>query len=83
MDVTSPYKFIWSGDIHGPKPYKLVRLRCAFISQTPVAQPSKSKQLPGVPGMSWPMYTKDPDIAGQTWERCTRDPGHPGHGGTF
>ena len=23
MDVTKPYKFIWFGDIHGPKPFML------------------------------------------------------------
>ncbi len=34
--VTKPYKVIWFGDIHGPKPYKFVGFRWAFISQTPV-----------------------------------------------
>jgi hypothetical protein len=27
MDVTKPYKFIGFGDIHSPKPYKLIGLR--------------------------------------------------------
>ena len=36
MYVTKPYKFIWFGDIHGPKPYKFKELRWALISQTPV-----------------------------------------------
>jgi hypothetical protein len=36
MDVTKPYKNIWFGDIHGPKPYKFIGLRWAFISQRPV-----------------------------------------------
>jgi hypothetical protein len=39
MDVTKPYKFIWSGDVHGTKPYKLLGSRWAFISQTPVVLP--------------------------------------------
>ncbi len=29
MDVTKPYKFIWFGDIHGPKPYKFIGFRWA------------------------------------------------------
>jgi hypothetical protein len=44
MDVTKTYEFIWFGDIHGPKPYKFIGLRWAFVSQTPVAQPR-----PGMP----------------------------------
>ncbi len=36
MGVTKPYRFIWFGDIHGPKPYYIMGLRWAFISQTPV-----------------------------------------------
>ncbi len=36
MDVTKPYKFIWFGDLHGPKPYKFIGFGWAFISQTPV-----------------------------------------------
>ena len=38
MDVTKPYEFIWFGDIHGPKPYKFIGFRWAFISQTPVVR---------------------------------------------
>ncbi len=26
MDVKKPYKFIWLGDMHGPKSYKLHRV---------------------------------------------------------
>ncbi len=37
MDVTNQYNFTWFGDIHGPKPYKFIGFRWAFISQTPVA----------------------------------------------
>jgi hypothetical protein len=36
MDVTKPYKFTRFGDIHGPKPYKLIGFHGALISQTPV-----------------------------------------------
>ncbi len=36
MDVTKPDTFVWFGDIHGLKPYKSIRFRWAFISQTPV-----------------------------------------------
>ncbi len=35
MGVTKPYKYKWSGDIHGPTPYKLEGFRWAFIPQTP------------------------------------------------
>ncbi len=38
MDVTKPYKFIWLGDIHGPKTYQFIGFRWAFISQTPVVR---------------------------------------------
>jgi hypothetical protein len=34
MDVTKPYKFIWFGDIHGPKPYKLIGFGCLRILGT-------------------------------------------------
>ena len=34
MDVTKPYKFIWVGDIHGPKPYESSGRRWASILQT-------------------------------------------------
>jgi hypothetical protein len=37
MDVPKPYKFIWFGDIHGPKPYKSTGSRATNISHTPVA----------------------------------------------
>ncbi len=30
MDVTKPYKFVWFGDIHGPKPYKFIGIRCTM-----------------------------------------------------
>ncbi len=36
MDVTKPYRFIWLGVVHSPKPYKFIGFRWAFISQTPV-----------------------------------------------
>ncbi len=36
MDASKPYKIIWFGDIHGPKTYKFIGFRCAFISQTPL-----------------------------------------------
>ncbi len=29
--------FIWFGDIHGPRTYKFVEFRRAFVSQTPVS----------------------------------------------
>ena len=38
MDVT-PYKFIWCGDIYGPKPYQFIGSRWAFIPQTLVVLP--------------------------------------------
>ncbi len=31
-----PYEFIWFGDIHGPKPYTFIGFRWALISQTPI-----------------------------------------------
>ncbi len=42
MDVTKPHEFTWFGDTHGPKPYKCIGLRWAFISQTPVVLPEDS-----------------------------------------
>ncbi len=36
MDLTKPYKSIWFGNIHGPKLFKFIRFRWAFISLTPV-----------------------------------------------
>ena len=36
MDVTKPCKFIWFGEIHGPKPYEFIRSRATIISHTPV-----------------------------------------------
>ena len=41
MDLTKPYKSIWFGDIHGPKPYKFIGFRWAFTSQTPVMTPKR------------------------------------------
>jgi hypothetical protein len=40
MDDTKSYRFIGFGDIHGPRPYKFIRFRWAFISQTPVLRKS-------------------------------------------
>ncbi len=34
MGVTKPYKFVWLGDLHGPKPNEFIGFRWAFISQT-------------------------------------------------
>ena len=36
MDVTKPYEIKGFGSVHGPKPYKFIGCRWAFISQTPV-----------------------------------------------
>jgi hypothetical protein len=38
IDVTKPYKSIWFGDRHGPKPYEFIGFRWALISQTPVSR---------------------------------------------
>ncbi len=37
MDVTKHYRFIWFGNIHGPKPYEFTRSRPVIISHTPVS----------------------------------------------
>ncbi len=55
MADTNPYKFIWFGDIHGPKPYESLQSRATNISQTPVvhtdcdkhSEPIGSKQVEG------------------------------------
>ncbi len=36
INVTKPYESICFADIHGPTPYKVIGVRWAFISQTPV-----------------------------------------------
>ncbi len=48
MDVTKLYEFTWSGDIHGPKPYKFIGFGWALMSQTPVL--SIMRRSPGDPG---------------------------------
>ncbi len=35
-DVLKPFRFIWFGDIHGPRPNQITKFRWAFIAQTPV-----------------------------------------------
>ncbi len=37
MHVTKPSELLWLGDLNGPKPYKFIGFRWAFMSQTPVA----------------------------------------------
>jgi hypothetical protein len=50
MYATKAYKFIWFGDIHGPKPYQSIGCQWAFISQAPVAlRPKPAKNHPGSP----------------------------------
>ncbi len=46
--VTKPYKFMWFGGIHGPKPYKFIGLRWVLILQIPVMPLAPLKPyLPG------------------------------------
>ena len=45
MDVTKPYKFIWLGDIHGPKPYEIIGFRWPFISQPPARRTGMFRPL--------------------------------------
>ncbi len=37
MDVATPYKSIWFGDIHGPRPYEFIGSRATIISHTPAS----------------------------------------------
>ncbi len=41
LQVTKPCKFVLFGDIYGPKSYKFIGFRWAFVSQTPVVQLSR------------------------------------------
>ncbi len=58
MDVTKPYKCVWFGDIHGPKPYEFVGFRWPGIVQCRVARgPSNFGSI--AEGLGWEPEKRD------------------------
>jgi hypothetical protein len=54
MDVTKPYKFIWFGDIDGPKPYEFIGSSGFYFANTGLSslKPIASSLAPCSPGLA-------------------------------
>ena len=65
MDVTKPCKFIWFGDIYGPKPYRVLSFRRRLSRTHRYSRGAGYTRDPGAPAVRaylGPGYSLDPRI---------------------